>query len=173
MQFKKKTKKHFPSSWIMLFTKPASSPLLLHYTLKAPQSGYCGGEHFLLHWVLNHHCIWHLTVTSLCLAITCHRGESDIRSLFYKRECSHLPSLSVPLKVAGALASQTACAHLQLCWCRSQGGLLEGMVGLLTTSAHARCLPSQQPAKKEKRGFTITKLASPRLQTLTALALQH
>lgn len=84
-----------------------------------------------------------------------------------------LASLSVPLKVAGVLTSQTARTYLQLCSCRSQGGLLEGMVGLFTTSAHAHCFPSQQPAERREERFTITKLPSPRLQTLTALALQH
>lgn len=75
------------------------------------------------------------------------------------------PSTPLPRKVAGSLILQTACEHLQQCSCRSHRGLLEGMVGLLTTSAHARWLPSQQPAEERGERFTITRLTSPGLQT--------
>lgn len=58
------------------------------------------------------------------------------------------PPYPHPLKVASALTLQTAREYLQQCSCGSHRGLLEGMVGLLTTSAHARRFPSQQPAEK-------------------------
>lgn len=83
-----------------------------------------------------------------------------------------LALLSSPLhhflkkKVASALILQMACEYLQQCSCRSHRGLLEGMVGLLTTSAPRSPVPlTTASGGKGREVHNYQAHVTPRLQT--------
>lgn len=69
-------------------------------------------------------------------------------------------------KVASALIFADCLQVFAAVYMQVPLGLIRGNgIGLLTTSAHARLFPAQQPRRKRGERFTITRLTSPGLQT--------